>query len=78
MTDYVYHSEPYGIPIDTEVLPWLESPKSVKKALDGQVRILFDPELFTSGNLGDDRNHKMGGLYTLYATMIPNSKVYEP
>lgn len=43
---YVYHSKAFGIPIDTELDVWLATPEAVGKELDGQVRILFDPELF--------------------------------
>lgn len=48
--NYVYHSRPFGIPIETELDLWLANPEAVGQKLDGQVRILFDPELFLSGN----------------------------
>ncbi|CAJ1461549.1 unnamed protein product [Effrenium voratum] len=46
--DYVYHCQPYGVPIDTALRPWLARPEP-EKPLDGQVRILFDPEIFLDG-----------------------------
>lgn len=50
---YVYHSRPFGVPIETtgSVRRWLTK-KRGDVAVDGQVRILFHPELFLDGRKG--------------------------
>jgi len=44
----VYHCRPYGVPIGStvDVRAWLKDPRSAATNLDGQVRILFNPEVF--------------------------------
>merc|ERR1712232_585681 len=50
--DFVYHSLPYGLPVETtrSVSSWLAGKEGL---IDGQVRILLNPEIFTS--LGQGR-----------------------
>merc|ERR1719384_1207126 len=52
----VYHSLPYGVPVKktTSVKRWLQAPatKQEPEELDGQVRILFRPEVFTDHSRG--------------------------
>lgn len=50
--DMVYHSLPYGVPIDTpSVKRWLTG-EDLTPAVDGQVRILMRPEVFLDESRG--------------------------